>query len=592
MKKLTLYVCLLFAIKMAFPQEDPSFRVHSHNDYLQDIPFYAAVAAGASSVEADVFLKDDKLMVAHTKAEIVNGRTLESLYLEPLQRNIEMDFVFERPFQLLIDIKSEAYPTLEAITEVLKKYPAIISKKYINIVISGNRPKIEDYTNYPDYIFFDYQSLDPVTDSKTRNKIALVSLSFKNFSTWNGKGRLTAEDYNKVSSVIEKAHAIGKPFRFWATPDSKTSWKAFVKLGVDFINTDMPFECVSYTKTLHDREYGNKVFSKVYRPTFSASEQNQKVKNIILMIGDGNGLTQISAAALANKGELTLTQLKDIGFLKTQSADDFTTDSAGAGTAISTGKKTRNRAIGVDVNGKPIENITELLSKKGFVSGIVTTDEISGATPSAFFAHQKDRSQTEDILNDLSKSDLSLFISNGQAKEQSNFAGFSLLPNLKEIGNSKENKVGFFIANTTAKESNSGVLANATQEALQFLSQKNRPFFLMVEGAKIDSYGHENEIDGVISEGISFDKAVSKVIEFADKNPQTLVIITADHETGGLTIPQGNLENNTIEGDFTTHDHTGTMVPIFAYGPQSNTFQGVYENNEVFHKISKVLGVK
>lgn len=114
----------------------------------------------------------------------------------------------------------------------------------------------------------------------------------------------------------------------------------------------------------------------------------------------------------------------------------------------------------------------------------------------------------------------------------------------------------------------------------------------MVEGAKIDSYAHENDIGGVITEGIGFDKAITEALKFADTNPGTLVIITADHETGGLTIPQGNLEKNEIEGDFTTHDHTGMMVPIFAYGPQSLEFQGVYENNEVFHKILKVLKVQ
>jgi alkaline phosphatase len=311
------------------------------------------------------------------------------------------------------------------------------------------------------------------------------------------------------------------------------------------------------------------------------------------MIGDGNGLAQISATALANKGKLSLTQLKSIGFLKTQSADDFTTDSAGAGTALATGKKVPNRAIGTDSEGNRLESITELLAKKGFVSGIVTTDELSGATPSSFYAHRQDRSMSEGIMDDFTKSSLSLFISTEKSTgiKENTISGHSILSTLDEVGKSKRDKIGFFMpGKTTSKTSNA--LARATANALQFLNTKNKPFFLMVEGAKIDSYAHENDIGGVISEGIGFDKAITEALKFADQNPGTLVIITADHETGGLTLPQGNVEQNEIEGDFTTHDHTGMMVPIFAYGPRSDLFRGVYENYEVFHKIFEVLKIK
>ncbi|NNE75937.1 MAG: alkaline phosphatase [Pricia sp.] len=594
MRKLIFLTIYSLFVNFVFAQTIPDFRIHSHNDYFQNIPFYKAVAAGASSVEADVFLVDSLLMVAHTEKEIEMGRDLQSLYLDPLQRSLEMNLGLKRPFQLLIDIKTEAYATLEAIIKAFDAYPTITANKNISIVISGNRPAIEDYVNYPDYIFFDYQSLNPIASPAILNKIALISLSFKNLSDWNGKGRLTHEDHEKVTSTVKKAHAIGKPFRFWATPDSKTAWKAFVHIGVDFINTDMPFECAAYLKTLNNREYRNMTFSEVYQPTYVSDKAQGKVRNVILMIGDGNGLTQISATALANKGELSLTQLKSIGFLKTQSADDFTTDSAGAATAIATGEKARNRAIGVDTSGVKLENITELLFKNGFISGVVTTDGITGATPSSFYAHQKDRSLTEEIINDLPKSKLSLFIANGNStKSMSNAIGsFVLLPEINVVGQSKEDKIGAFMPSPPVLDQNYKELANATVNALQFMQSKDKPFFLMVEGAKIDSYGHENDIGGVIAEGIGFDMAVTEVLKFADTDSSTLVIITADHETGGLTIPQGNMDRNEIEGDFTTHDHTGTMVPVFAYGPHSFDFQGVYENNELFHKIIHALELK
>jgi len=231
-------------------QNTADFQIHSHNDYLQNVPFWKAFSAGAASFEADVFLIDDSLYVAHTLNEIDTLRTFERLYLEPILKSIELGFEKPENLQLLIDVKSEAYSTLDALIKTLRNYPEIIESDVFSIVISGNRPKASEYINYPDFILFDYQSLDEITNPSILEKIRLVSLSFRNFSDWNGKGSLTPEDLGKVTSIIEKAHSFGKPFRFWATPDSKTAWKALVHLGVDFINTDRPFECTQYLNTL------------------------------------------------------------------------------------------------------------------------------------------------------------------------------------------------------------------------------------------------------------------------------------------------------------------------------------------------------
>ena len=585
MKKSLLLVSFLFLFQIVLGQSESDYKIHSHNDYLQNIPFWKAYGAGANSVEADLFLEEGALYVAHTKEEIEKSRGFERLYLEPIQKSIELGLGFEEPFQLLIDIKSDAYTTLDVLVRTLESYPNIISNPNISLVISGQRPKLDEYINYPSYIRFDYQSVQPIEDSEILSKIALISLSFKRVTAWNGKGRLTAKDLEKVKSTIKKAHAMGKPFRFWATPDSKTAWKALAHLGVDYINTDMPFECKNYLSTLKFREYKNTIFSEVYRPTFESDQKDKTVKNIILMIGDGNGLTQISATALANKGETNLTQLQSIGFIKTQSADDFTTDSAGAGTALATGHKAPNRAIGMTANGK-VKNITELLADKGFVSGIITTDEISGATPSSFYAHQMDRSASEAIRKDLEMSKVSVIASTDKAESFKN-SKYAILQSSEELKRSKADKVAFLMGKN--EDEDKIELANTTQSTLSYLKNSKKQFFLMVEGAKIDSYGHAKNMQGVINESIGFDKAVAEVLKFADQNQNTLVVITADHETGGLTIPQGNFAKNEVEGDFTTHDHTGTMVPIFAYGPKSHLFQGVYENNKVFYKILEAL---
>ena len=593
-----IFVCFLMAVvQLAVSQEKNEFQIHSHNDYHQEFPFWSAFSNGLSSIEVDVFLKNDTLYATHGEYEIIKNRTIESLYLQPIQKVLSIALGSEPKLQLLIDIKSEAHSSLKKLVSVLERYPDIINHEDISIVISGNRPDLSEYGNYPDYILFDYQSLENIEDAKVWDKVALISLNFKKTSVWNGKGRLTAKDYEKVNSVIQKAHGYGKPFRFWGAPDSKTAWKVFRDLGVDFINTDMPSSAATYLKTLEQRIYHNKNISKVYTPTFASDQKNIPIQNVILLIGDGNGLTQISSSTLANGGKLTLTQLKSIGLLKTQSADDFTTDSAAAGTALATGEKTYNRAIGVDTSKKPLLNITELLSEHGFLSGCITTDKITGATPASFYAHQKDRSDTLEIAADLLQSTLSLFIGGGSNDFQNNGISkkFEVLNDISLIGQSKKDKVGYFMSETAVPSVLKGrgnMLSEATRNGLQFFQNKNKPFFLMVEGAQIDSYGHLNNVSGIVSEGIDFDQAIAEAIKFADKTGNTLVIITADHETSGFTIPQGNLDNHMIEGDFTTHDHTGTMVPIFAYGPRSQEFQGVYENSDLFGKIVKVLSLK
>jgi alkaline phosphatase len=594
-KKHHLFI-LAFCIAIQFVGAQ-QFKIHSHNDYLQNVPFWNAYANGLNSIEVDIFLKNDTLFATHGELEIIKDRTIENLYLQPIQRAMSLQLGNPGELQLLIDIKSEPYSTLKKLISILKKYPNIINKKQISIVISGNRPMVKEYLNYPDYIHFDYQNLEDIQNDSIWTKVALISLNFKKYSLWNGKGRLTADDYKTVKSVIDKAHSYSKPFRFWGSPDSKTAWKAFMDLGVDYINTDLPYASSSYLNKLDHRVYQNTVSSEVYTPKFESDQKNSPVENVILLVGDGNGLSQISSAVLANGGDLTLTQLKSIGFLKTQAADDFTTDSAAAGTALATGEKTNNRAIGVNAKGSPLINITELLDEKGFVTGCITTDDITGATPSAFYAHRKDRSDTKGILSDLSKSKLSLIIGGGAEEFEKETAdmGFTVVDSTKAIGRSTEKRVAHFISKYSVPsilEGRGAVLAEATKNGLAFLSAKNAPFFLMIEGAKIDSYGHHNNVSGIVSEGIDFDRAITEAVKFADATGKTLVIVTADHETSGFSIPQGNLENGMIEGDFTTHDHTGTMVPIFAYGPQSQEFQGVYENNAVFGKILKVLNIK
>lgn len=257
MKSSINYLSVLFISSILFvkAQEKKAFRIHSHNDYHQNIPFWNAFSNGLTSIEVDVFLENDSLFVTHGKSEIVRDRTIENLYLQPIQKVIDLKLGTLDKLQLLVDFKSEAYPTLNKLIATLQKYPVIINDPRISIVISGNRPKPEEYKNYPPYIHFDYQSLEKITENEQWKKIALISLNFKKISAWNGKGKLTDTDQQMISSVIAQAHQMNKPFRFWGVPDSKTAWKVMKEMGVDFINTDSPLESSIYLNGPNDRKY-------------------------------------------------------------------------------------------------------------------------------------------------------------------------------------------------------------------------------------------------------------------------------------------------------------------------------------------------
>jgi alkaline phosphatase len=222
-------------------------KIHSHNDYVQARPFWEAYESGAKSIEADVYLVDGKLYVAHEKNEINPERTLEKLYLELLNKVVKARK--RQELQILIDLKTSAEPTLQAVCQAIAKYPKLANahakKKYIKFVISGNRPPISEYTKYPSYIYFDHQSLNDLNKGD-KSKIALVSFSFGSYSKWKGDKSMTEEEKLKLKTIIDSVHAYGYTIRFWATPDTPLAWQTLFDLNVDFINTDHPKACKSF----------------------------------------------------------------------------------------------------------------------------------------------------------------------------------------------------------------------------------------------------------------------------------------------------------------------------------------------------------
>ena len=340
-----------------------------------------------------------------------------------------------------------------------------------------------------------------------------------------------------------------------------------------------------------------------YTPSFDNDRVDRAPQNIILLIGDGMGLAHISAAMFANGNELTITNLKTCGFVRTQAAGkDFTTDSGASGTAYATGVKTHNAAIGVDTADNPVKNIPEIIEKMGYVSGVVTTDGIDGCTPSVFFAHQPDRHMSEEIWEDLSGARLS-FISGGsyEAFEDQSYETRDAIEKRYKVVNSLDEVPDGArrIAYLPQKKEVSSIakgrgdfLPATTEYAIKFLDShpdNEKGFFLMVEGARIDKSCHDNDFETAMLELLDFDKAVEAAVRFAEKDGNTLVIVSADHETGALSLRGKDNKTGAIKGLFASKGHTPIMVPLFAYGPMSLEFTGIQENSDVNHKIVNIL---
>ncbi len=229
-------------------------NLHSHNDYDRSDPFYKAFDAGFGSIEADIFLQNGKLLVAHEITELENRRNLESMYLKPIQKVIRKNGSYlsaghKRTLILLIDIKSAARPALDTLVQVLKKYPELTESPVLKITISGNRPPLQEWNLFPPFIYFDGIAGRPYPDSLL-NRLALFSDNFKSYSSWTGVGSIDEKEKQKLLSAIEYAHKLNKMVRFWNAPDSENAWAEFIKLGTDLMNTDHTEEAAAYFRKL------------------------------------------------------------------------------------------------------------------------------------------------------------------------------------------------------------------------------------------------------------------------------------------------------------------------------------------------------
>ncbi|MEA3462336.1 MAG: alkaline phosphatase [Bacteroidota bacterium] len=334
-------------------------------------------------------------------------------------------------------------------------------------------------------------------------------------------------------------------------------------------------------------------------------------KNVILMIGDGMGLSQLSAAYYFmdekdQDREPAFSRFRYIGLCRTSSGAEVVTQSSAAATALATGYKTYNLAIGVDLDTVIRENIVELLSKKGYMTGVIATSHVVDATPAGFYAHQPERYMYPEIAMDLLKSDIDFFAGGGSRYFRDSMGVYPFEDYGIEVNWAKLKKIrkpesgerfGFLLGleHMPAMEKGRGdFLPKATSIAVDFLSTGEAGYFLMVEGSQIDWAGHGNEKDYMIAEVNDFERTINEVLDYAEKDGETLVIVTADHETGGFSLGAAGDNYNgadysVIEPTFATTNHSAALVPVFAYGPGAENFTGVYENTEIFHKLVSLL---
>lgn len=348
---------------------------------------------------------------------------------------------------------------------------------------------------------------------------------------------------------------------------------------------------------------------KIYRggesyavQTFPQKFKKKKPKNVVLFIIDGMGLSHVHAALTANRGNLYIENLKNIGFSKTSSANRYVTDSAAGGTALAVGQKTNNGSIGVDTDKNPVKSVLEEASAKGLATGLVSVSAITHATPASFIAHQENRSMYEEIADDFLKTNIDVFIGGGythftERKDGRNLVnelrqkGYRIERDINVIENIKDGKLAGLTADVHngRMDERGDMLPIATNTALNILSNNKKGFFIMIEGSAVDWGAHANNTVYVVEEMLDSDRAIGKALEFAAKDKNTLVIVTADHETGGMAILDGNYETGMVKAGYATKGHTGLMVPILSYGPGAEHFMGIMENEDIPNKIKELL---
>ncbi len=346
------------------------------------------------------------------------------------------------------------------------------------------------------------------------------------------------------------------------------------------------------------------LFTALFQFSFK-STKTLSPKKVVLMIGDGMGLAQVAGAMAFYQGVNAFERFPVTGFSKTSSADDYVTDSGAGATAISIGKKSYNNGIGIDKDTVSHPTLFELAKKKGLLTGVVVTSSVVHATPASFYAHVKHRNRYEQISEALLNGNCDVAIGGGiqfftQRKDKRNLLkeletkGFKIIVNnktIEEVNVSKLVQLNAADAMPKMSENRGDYLKKASMMAIRNLTKNPGGYLLMIEGSQIDWGGHDMNFEYMKLELRDFNEVINAVLDEAKKDGNTLVIVTADHETGGLALTENKEDPSQFTPHYTYNHHTGVPVPVFAYGPGAESFSGIYENTELFNKIKTFLGL-
>lgn len=331
----------------------------------------------------------------------------------------------------------------------------------------------------------------------------------------------------------------------------------------------------------------------------------KKIKNVILMIGDGMSLAHVASAWTANRGHLWLDNAQTTGLSRTYCLNELITDSGAGGTALASGQKTHYHCVGADSLNNPLKSLNEYAHEAGLANGVTVTCRLWDATPADFLCHINDRDAEDAIMAQYPDCVADVVVGAGSSKMEGRedgrdlFAelranGFKTPCSLAELDTIVDGRV-FCVTDsfdTPLPADRGDYLAHASLKAIELLSKDPDGFFLMIEGSQLDDYGHFNDIKLLMEETHDFDRTVGAIMKWAALNGETLVVVTADHETGGLTLVDGNLEEGRIVCKFSSGGHSGTMVPIYAFGPGHENFTGIMENTDIPRKILSLLNIK
>lgn len=331
-------------------------------------------------------------------------------------------------------------------------------------------------------------------------------------------------------------------------------------------------------------------------------------RNIILVIGDGMGLAHLAYGDYLYRPSSPLQQMEACGLQKTHAASHLETDSGAAGTALSCGVKTYNTAIGVNADSLPVPSILRLAQQKGMATGFVVTSSVVHATPAAFYAHAASRGSYEEIARQLCSANIDVFVGGGEKFfidrksddrnliEALQYAGYEVIRNFAPNENfrfdfvGRDKKIACFTAREDPPRASMGrsYLPRAVMETIQALERRSaKGYFLMIEASQIDWASHANDENWLAFEMQDAFATLDALLRHLADDPNTLVIVTSDHECGYISL-QGK---NSPRVEFASKVHSSQMVPVFARGPGANIFSGIYENTAIFDKIRELLGL-